>query len=233
MTNTMIHTPDGTLYFDALIHADHTSNVTVTEHAVQTGAAISDHALIEPQEVSLEIGMTDTIGGDGSSARAYQQFLSLMRKRQPCTVVTRIGTYQNMVLTSISTPDDYTTAYGLRATLAFKEVRIVSVAVLKAKDDVSASKTLVDRPGMPRLSSYKKSDVRQSALEQAAEKQYSSTIKAAKQKNNESVRDADVVASVQRAQAANAAKGATPQVSSKATVTPTRSVLAKALDLIR
>lgn len=147
--NTMIRSSSGTLYFDALLHADHTSSVTPTQHPVQTGAAISDHAYVEPKEISLEVGMTDVVGGDGSSVRAYQSFQALMQKREPCTVVTRLGTYSNMLLTSISVPDDYTTMFGLRCTLIFTEIRIVSVAVVQVQQSTSGSKTPTAPPSAP------------------------------------------------------------------------------------
>ena len=58
---TMIVSPTyGRFIFDAVFSTDHSANATVTQHPVQSGASISDHAYMEPDEVSVEIGMTDT-----------------------------------------------------------------------------------------------------------------------------------------------------------------------------
>ena len=235
MTNTMIHTSAGTLYFDALIRADHTSNVTLTEHAVQVGAVVSDHAIIEPQEISLEIGMTDAVGGDGSSVRAYQQFQSLMKNREPCTVVTRIASYQNMVLTSMSVPDDYTTMNALRATLTFKEVRLVSIAKMKASNDVSSSKTVdssnSSKTGLIQIIGKTGSITSNGSF--VTSKQFSSAVSAAIAKANANGQDSAAAASAAaKAQAMNNAKTAVAQVSSKATVSPNQSVLTKAFNLL-
>ena len=251
MANTMVHTSSGTLYFDATLHVDHNSSVTVTEHAVQTGAVISDHAIVDPQEISLEIGMTDTKGGDGSSAQAYQQFLSVMKQREPCTVVTRLGTYQNMVLTSISAPDDYTTMKALKATLIFKQVRIVSVATVKIQDAVSGSKPSTGSPSQPATpetqkpetpSEKKPEEKKQSVLKQATQKQYSTTINADTVKKAVTAVTSAVSSvvtgavnalknAVKTAAASNAAKTAATQTTSKATTTATKPVAAKVASL--
>ena len=140
---TMIKSPTyGKFYFDAVFSTEHSSNVTVTEHPVQVGAPISDHAYQEPHEVTMEIGMSDAMVGVGNdhSVNAYNTLRQIMAKREPIKLVTRLWTYQNMVLTSISAPDDQTTMYGLRATVMFKSVNIVKVSVIQVQQTVSASK---------------------------------------------------------------------------------------------
>ena len=141
---TMIESPTcGQFFFDAVFSTEHRSNVTVTEHPVQVGAPISDHAYQEPDEVTLEIGMSDVMTGVGSdhSVNAYNTLRQIMSLREPVKLVTRLWTYQNMVLTSISAPDDQTTMYGLKATIMFKSVNIVSVSIIKVQQTVSASKS--------------------------------------------------------------------------------------------
>ena len=140
---TMIKSPTfGKFVFDAVFHTDHQSNVTVTQHPVQVGAPVSDHAYQEPDEVTLEIGMSDAMVGvaNNHSVNAYNTLRAIQAKREPVTLVTRLWTYQNMVLTSISAPDDQTTMYGLKATLYFQSVDIVKVSVVKVQQTVSASK---------------------------------------------------------------------------------------------
>ena len=45
--------------FDAVFSADHAHNVTVTQHPVQSGAAVADHAFVNPVEVTMDIGFSD------------------------------------------------------------------------------------------------------------------------------------------------------------------------------
>lgn len=150
---TMIESPTfGKLFFDAVFSTEHSSNVTVTEHPVQVGAPISDHAYQEPDEVTIEVGMSDAMVGTGTdhSVNAYSTLREIMAKREPVKLVTRLRSYPNMVLTSISAPDDQTTMYGLRATVMFRSVNIVNVSVIEVQQTVSASK-----PGSSSSSSNK------------------------------------------------------------------------------
>lgn len=144
-TTTMIDSPThGRFVFDAVFKTDHNASAIVTQHPVQTGAAVSDHAYMEPDEISIEIGMSDaalSASGSGHSVNAYAQLRAIMDERLPVTLITRLRTYDNMVITSITTTDDYTTMNALRATIFFQRVRIVRVATIKIQQTVSASKS--------------------------------------------------------------------------------------------
>ena len=139
---TMIVSPSyGRFTFDAVFRTDHMANVTVTQHPVQTGAAISDHAYSEPDEVTLDIGMSDavTYAGTNHSINAYSQLRAIMDKREPVTLITRLRSYKNMVITSMSAPDDYTTMNALKATIYFRQVEMVSVSTITVQQKVTAS----------------------------------------------------------------------------------------------
>lgn len=148
----MINSPSaGRILFDAVLHVDHSLNVVTTDHPVQTGANISDHAYKENDEVTLEIGMSDAAvssGGSNRSVNAYQTLRSIAANRELVTLVTRLNTYPNMLIVSLSAPDDYTTMFGLRATVTFKQIKIVSVSTVQVQQTVSA-----DKPTAPAASS--------------------------------------------------------------------------------
>ena len=148
----MINSPSaGRILFDAVLHVDHSLNVVTTDHPVQTGANISDHAYKENDEVTLEIGMSDAAvssGGSNRSVNAYQTLRSIAANRELVTLVTRLNTYPNMLIVSLSAPDDYTTMFGLRATVSFKQIKIVSVSTVQVQQTVSA-----DKPTAPAASS--------------------------------------------------------------------------------
>jgi len=143
-TKTMIKSPSfGKFYFDAVFSTEHQASVTATNHPVQQGASISDHSYIEPDEVTIDIGMTDVMNDAGSdhSVNAYTTLRAIMEKREPVTLVTRLRTYQNMLITSMSAPDDQSTMNALRATIMFTHINIVSVSVVQVKQKTSGSKT--------------------------------------------------------------------------------------------
>ena len=127
-------------FFDAFLRVDHTTKLNITQHPVETGANITDHAFIEPAELVIEIGMSDTAksivkgqfnDGDSRSVTAYKLLKELQQQRIPLQINTRLGLYKNMLIETIAAPDDYKTLYGLRATVTFREIIIASTKTVK------------------------------------------------------------------------------------------------------
>lgn len=127
-------------FFDAFLQITHTSSTTITSHPVETGAAMTDHSFMNPAELVMQIGMTDVatsiignqfVQGNSRSVEAYQVLAKLQAQRVPMQVTTRLKVYKNMLIESISVPDDHTTLYGLRATVTMREVFVASVKTVK------------------------------------------------------------------------------------------------------
>lgn len=51
--------PIGGMYFDGIMRTEHISRVRPTQYPVQTGAVMTDHAIIEPAELTIEVMMSD------------------------------------------------------------------------------------------------------------------------------------------------------------------------------
>lgn len=136
--------------FDAVIRAHHNQSLQITEHPIQVGANISDHAYLMPFRLSLEIGVSDAMdayaagmwsGSQSKSVAAYQTLLALQAARVFITVSTRLKTYTNMMIESISPEEDLRTVASLRATITFKQVFTVAVAL----QEVSARPNSTDQ----------------------------------------------------------------------------------------
>jgi hypothetical protein len=137
----LVKTNIGGWFFDAILKTDHNSELNITSHPIQTGAAITDHAYLEPQELSIDIGMSDsaqslvsgqfTNGNPSRSINAFRILQELQKQRIPVQVVTRLRIYQNMLIKTISAPDDYTTLHGLKATIQMKEILVSEVTTVK------------------------------------------------------------------------------------------------------
>ena len=141
---TMIDSPTyGQFTFDAVFHTDHAAALAVTGHPVQTGASIADHAYMEPDEITAEIGMSDAAVdvSDGHSVNACARLRAIMESREPFTLITRLRTYPNTLITSISVPDDYTTMHALRASVRFQQIQMVSVSTVTVQQATSGSKS--------------------------------------------------------------------------------------------
>jgi hypothetical protein len=143
-----IKTNIGGFFFDAVLKVDHNSKMTITEHPVEEGSNIADHAFLEPESLSMEIGMSDVcssfINGQFShrytrSVSAFDTIKQLQADRVPMTVHTRLKTYRNMLVETISVPDDFQTLFGLRASIGLREVIVVSTATVALPDRSSAS----------------------------------------------------------------------------------------------
>ncbi len=140
-TTVVIKTNLAGYYFDAILSSQHESSLTVTAHPVESGAAISDHAFVNPRQLTLQIGMSDAAkdiypgqfegGPAGRSVTAYRLLCDLQKSRIPVKVLTRLGEYDNMVIESVSASDDNKTAFGLRATVTLREILVAVVTTVK------------------------------------------------------------------------------------------------------
>jgi hypothetical protein len=139
----LIKTNLGGYFLDAVFKIEHTTTLTITQHPVETGAAISDYAFLNPAHVVLDIGMTDVaqdlIQGQFSmgaafpsrSVNAYQLLKMLQSLRMPVQLVTRLNNYDNMLVSSIVATDDKTTQNSLRATITMQEILVAAVTAVK------------------------------------------------------------------------------------------------------
>jgi hypothetical protein len=128
-----------TYVFDAVIRNEHEQRVTKTQHPIQTGASISDHAYIEPARLTLEIGMSDAmdsysqglwVGSSTKSVSAYQILLAMMFARIPLIVNTKLRNYQNMVIENLAAEDTAETFASLNARVTFSEIFVANIQVV-------------------------------------------------------------------------------------------------------
>ncbi len=136
----------GGYIFDAYLRISHDRRITVTQHPVETGAAITDHAYVEPVTFELDIGMTDTtlgrilyqFGAQGSyktrSIRAYDVLVDMQESRVPYELICRYGSF-NVVVEDINPTDDYTTRFGLRASVKLREIITTSASSVPLSAD--------------------------------------------------------------------------------------------------
>jgi hypothetical protein len=143
-----------TLVLDATLSEVHSVDVEVTDHPVETGANVVDHARRKPDVVQLEGVISNTPLGlqpkpllrfdpdtpqgqsffdvlDGPDANptraetAYQQLQGLA-DGTPVTIRTTLREYTNMVLESLSVPRSAQTGDSVQFTARFRQVRFVS-----------------------------------------------------------------------------------------------------------
>lgn len=135
-TSTQANTTPTTYFFDAVMRVDHVQDMRITEHPVQNGSSIVDHAYLMPARVAMEIGMSDAMAryqanqytsAASKSVSAYQTLLYLQSLRVPITLTTRLKQYQNMEIESIRAADDNRTLHALKALVSFRQIILGTV----------------------------------------------------------------------------------------------------------
>lgn len=116
----------GGLVPDVVIEETNRDTTFVTNHPVERGAAISDHAFMMPVEVEMRVGWSDSSGGfQGYSRAVYAALQSLQAARQPFTVVTGKRIYRNMLIVALEVSTNETSEYSLMARVGLREIIIV------------------------------------------------------------------------------------------------------------
>ncbi|MDT6962906.1 hypothetical protein QTN24_15505 [Cupriavidus sp. SZY C1] len=120
----------------------HQDELQITEHPVEKGAQINDHAFKLQPEVTIQcswsnadlaalIGTLESIftgGGLPSNdyiSTVYSQLIALQETRQPFDVVTSTRVYHDMLFKSLRVVKDQKTGEALSVTATLKQIRIV------------------------------------------------------------------------------------------------------------
>jgi len=148
-----------------VISEKHSDSLEITEHPVEIGASVSDHAYRRPSDVVMQVGFagggslldlldTTAIGLSAglSPKEVYQNLLTLQNKRVPFDVVTGKRIYSNMLIRALEVTTDRTTENVLSAVLTLREVIITSTSTVqvaaKADMKLGANTSAVQNSGV-------------------------------------------------------------------------------------
>ncbi|MCW6600808.1 phage baseplate protein [Yersinia ruckeri] len=137
----------GLLVPSVIISEKHQDALEITEHPVEVGAAVNDHAYKRAAEVTMEVGFagggslldfvdTSTIGLSlgKSPEEAYQELRDLQESRQPFDVITGKRKYSNMLIRGIEVTTDKTSENVLMCVLTLREVIMSQTESIKVAD---------------------------------------------------------------------------------------------------
>lgn len=136
---------------DVVISEVHDDEVTVTQHPVDTGAAISDHAIVQPASVTCVFGWSDSSRAlnalmDGSILRGmqtskdvYERLVELKNARALLKLSTGKRTYPNVLITKLKVSTTADTESAAIIEVTFQEVFVVeaqtvSLAAVRQKN---------------------------------------------------------------------------------------------------
>ncbi|WP_116300020.1 phage baseplate protein [Klebsiella aerogenes] len=137
----------GLIVPSVVVSEKHNDTLEITEHPVETGAPVSDHAYKRPSEVVMEVGfagggsLLDFIDTSSlgltlglSPKETYQQILDLQSSRIPFDVVTGKRLYSNMLIRAIEVTTDRTSENVLMAVLTLRGVIITQTQQIAVAD---------------------------------------------------------------------------------------------------
>jgi hypothetical protein len=135
----------GDIEIMATLEEIHTDALQITEHPIEVGAPIADHAYIRPSELVMRCGwsnssftaLTGAIAslfdggevGEKYTDAIYSQLLALQQTREPFDVITSARQYSNMLISSLRLDRDKETSSILMITATLRQVIIVYTAV--------------------------------------------------------------------------------------------------------
>lgn len=189
---TLIITPGkGVVEIDALTQVTHQADVEVTEHKVEVGADISDHARLKPEVLTLVglvsntsigtqirrtisvdggVDFTSSVladvpaGAPGRAEEAYAKLRQIKDARQLVQVLTELRTYRNMMLISLTVPREPTTGDALHFTAVFKEIRFTQIQTR----DVKVARIAKKKTGTQATPAASKDDTNRSVIHRLA-----------------------------------------------------------------
>lgn len=140
------------------LEESHNDELVITDHPVETGAVISDHAYMRPAEVMIRCGWSESPGGGqdgiidgilgdvsgqlssltsmisgsslGQPREMYNNMLELQRSRIPFEIQTGKRIYQNMLLRSLRLRTDKENENVAVMEALCREIMVVSTQVV-------------------------------------------------------------------------------------------------------
>lgn len=140
----------GGYFFDGFLEVGLNSSLTVTSNPTDEGSSISDHAYLNPREITMNVVMSDVhqslIPGQFSerysrSISAYGILSEIQKKRIPVSVHCRLGLFHNMLISNLSAVDNSDTLYGLNANVTLIELPVARVRTVEISQ---ASQTTIN-----------------------------------------------------------------------------------------
>lgn len=141
------------IQFDAVVNEIHDGEIILTKNPVELGADVTDHAIIQPKTLEMNVVISDnplglaafgviidnisglfgtsTSENQTRSVSAYNALVQLAEKREPIEIQTGLKLYTNMVLTRHNVIRDKDTSRIAAIRLIAQEVLIVETKIVE------------------------------------------------------------------------------------------------------
>lgn len=122
----------GPFFATITIEESSADEMEITQHPVQQGAAITDHAYSKPSSVDISVQWSDE---SAPLAETYKKLLDLQASREPFDVVTGKRLFRNMLIKSMRQTNDAQTENILSIALSLQEIFITAIEVVSVPAD--------------------------------------------------------------------------------------------------
>ncbi len=129
-----IQGPNAFIIPDAAVEETSRNDLQITEHPVELGSTISDHAFMKPREVTLRWSWSNSglYGGYETAMQdIYQMLATIQTQRQPLNIFTGKAAYQSMLIASLGVTTNEGSEYAVQAIMVCREVIIVTTQTLQ------------------------------------------------------------------------------------------------------
>jgi hypothetical protein len=142
--------PTSLVEFDATITATHAGSAIATDHPVEDGVDITDHIRREHERLTIDVVVSDhpiviarslnalpaVANGDPDSraGEAYEFVRFLMDQGILVHIETRLRSYDNFYISSVTTPDDAARGRAVFMTIEAREILIATTELVAAPE---------------------------------------------------------------------------------------------------
>lgn len=137
---------------DVTVEEDHTDEIFISDHPVERGASITDHAFKQPSKVVITAGWSNSsfaaLGNPFYVQLVYNQMLALQASLEPFSITTGKRIYENMLIQRISTKTDEKTENVFLATFECREILIASTQTVSGSSNPTNMASPVNNAGV-------------------------------------------------------------------------------------
>ncbi len=105
----------------------HTYSSSPTKLALESGALVSDHVILDPEVVAVTFSMTNAGEGRSAAKDAFDAFTTMLKTRQLVELVTEHAIYTNMCLVSLTPLHSAPYKGALSCTATFQKIYFVEL----------------------------------------------------------------------------------------------------------
>lgn len=113
----------GGFEFEVTVTEQHVDELTITQHPVERGAAVTDHAFKNPAQLTVKAASSASFEDDLTDL--YNQLLEMQASAEPIEVQTGKRLYENMLVKSLRVDTDMATENVLMVSVQLQEVILV------------------------------------------------------------------------------------------------------------